>query len=105
MNHFENLWTEAEAIVIEPQNEGQALKELLVDVANYQMVDGFRGNSPAGYVENGKKKVIGDMLLHVAHLSAVANIDVYAALQQAMESAILRKQTPMQAKPDVDHQS
>jgi hypothetical protein len=90
--HFEDLWVEAEQFAMEQQADPKgAITDLLMDINNYRIVDGFAENAPAGYVENGKRKVIGDMLLHVAHLSGVANVDVYAALQQAMESVSIRK--------------
>lgn len=104
--HFEELWVDAEKLAMDllllssehPEAQEDAIQNLLMDINNYRLVDGFDGKSPEGYVENGKKKIIGDMLLHIALLSAVDNIDVYPALQNAMESLTIRNYSKNESK-------
>jgi hypothetical protein len=85
--HFENLWS-----MCEKMSEKEPLKDLEVIGRMSSVIEELRGIYKAAqetkdknFVKGMKSKAFGRLLMNVAALSAIEDIDVYAALKEQLD--------------------
>ena len=85
--HFENLWTKCENLhegTIQGETSAQILDELILKIKLYQTID-QKKEIPETEQQIIKSRTIGEILLTLTKLSLKDNLNVYEALNIAMQ--------------------
>lgn len=85
--HFEDLWGEAEALYkdnINHLSQNDIIQELLLKINLFKALEGKTLSFAKDQVET-KTRMLGEILLTIAQLSAKDNINVYEGMLRAVK--------------------
>lgn len=87
IQHFEDLWEKSEKLHEETSKNDSSssiIEELLIKINLYKMID-QKEEIPFNEKEKLKSRTMGEILITLTNLSLIDNINVFAALDEAIK--------------------